>query len=161
MRKIIVIGCPGSGKSVFSRALQEKTGIGLVHLDMLYWNPDQTTVEQAVFRKRLAEAMEKDAWIIDGNFASTMELRLQESDTVFFLDYSPEICLQGVRDRMGKARSDLPWVETGEDGEFMEYIQKFNVQRRPEILHLLEKYPHKNIFIFTERQQAEKFLAGL
>ena len=86
---------------------------------------------------------------------------MQQSDTVFFLDYPPETCLQGVRDRMGKARSDLPWIETEEDGEFMEFIQKFNVQRRPEILHLLEKYSHKNIFIFTDRQQAKEFLAGL
>ena len=53
MRKIIVIGCPGSGKSTFSKALHRITGIPLIHLDMLYWNPDRTTVERPVFLERL------------------------------------------------------------------------------------------------------------
>ena len=57
MKKVIVIGCPGSGKSTFSRALAEKMGLPLYHLDMLYWNPDRTTVEKSVFRARLTEIL--------------------------------------------------------------------------------------------------------
>ena len=53
MKKVIVIGCPGSGKSTFSRALHEIVGIPLYHLDMMYWNADRTTVEKSVFLERL------------------------------------------------------------------------------------------------------------
>ena len=76
MKKIIVIGCPGSGKSTFSRELHERTRIPLYHLDMLFWNADKTTVEKSVFIERLNELLDKDEWILDGNFNSTMELRM-------------------------------------------------------------------------------------
>ena len=59
MKKVIVIGCPGSGKSTVSRALHNKTGISLYHLDMMYWNADKTTVEKSVFLKRLSAVLEK------------------------------------------------------------------------------------------------------
>ena len=95
MKRILVIGCPGSGKSTFSGALQEKTGLPLIHLDRLYWNADRTTVEKEVFRRRLRDALEGETWIIDGDYASTMELRLQRCDTVFFLDYPADVCLNG------------------------------------------------------------------
>ena len=158
MKKVIMIGCPGSGKSTFSRALHKITGIPLVHLDMLYWNADKTTVERSVFLERLQQELQKDRWIIDGNYASTMELRLQACDTVFFLDYPADICLQGVRERQGKKRSDMPWVETEDDREFLSFIERFCQESRPQILELLDKYPEKNIYIFTCRADAAGFL---
>ena len=160
MQKVIVIGCPGSGKSTFSRALSQITGLPLTHLDMLYWNADKTTVERPVFIERLSEVLQKDAWIIDGNYGSTMELRMQECDTVFFLDYPADICLQGVKDRQGKPRPDMPWVETEEDTEFLEYIQNFYKENRPQVLELLQKYSHKTIHVFQNRTEANMFLAN-
>lgn len=161
MKKILIIGCPGSGKSTFARALREITGIELFHLDMMYWNPDKTIVEPEIFRQRLADAMAGEAWIIDGNFQSTMSLRMERCDTVIFLDYPPEVCLEGVRARMGKKRSDMPWVETEEDTEFMVFIEKFVTQNRPQVLELLENFSNKEIHIFKTREEAEAFLSLL
>ena len=161
MEKIIVIGCPGSGKSVFSRALHEKTGVPLYHLDMMYWNADKSKVERSAFHKRLSRTLEKDAWIIDGNYGSTMELRLSFCDTVFFLDYPVDICLDGIRKRRGVPRSDMPWIETEEDTEFTEYVKDFNGQQRYAILELLKKYDNRNIIIFKSREEADDFLNGL
>ena len=163
MKKIMVIGCPGSGKSTFSRALHQITGIRLFHLDMMYWNSDRTTVEKAVFRKRLSDAIQQNEWIIDGNYGSTIELRLQACDTVIFLDYLLEICLDGIRERRGKVRSDMPWIEkeNEEDAEFIEFIKSYNTQSRPQIMDLLKLYSDKNIFIFTNRTEADEFLANL
>ena len=96
MKKIMVIGCPGSGKSTFSRKLHEMTGIPLFHLDMMYWNPDRTTVDKEVFLERLSNTITKSEWLIDGNYGSTIELRLQACDTVIFLDYPLDVCLNGV-----------------------------------------------------------------
>ena len=159
MKKIIVIGCPGSGKSRFSRALHHQTDIPLYHLDMMYWNADKTTVEKAVFHERLADVLAKDAWIIDGNYASTLELRLDACDTAFFLDYPPDVCLDGVRERRGKPRSDLPWIETEEDAAFIEFIKGYHTNQRPQVLALLEKYCAKNVIVFKSREQADAFLS--
>ena len=160
MKKVIVIGCPGSGKSTVSRALHNKTGIPLYHLDMMYWNADKTTVEKSVFLERLSVVLEKDEWIIDGNYGATMDLRMEACDTVIFLDYLLDVCLDGIRERRGKPRSDMPWIETEEDSEFIEFIKNYNEQQKPKVLELLEKYSDKNIIIFKGREQADAFLNG-
>ena len=160
LKKIIIIGCPGSGKSTVSRALHNKTGIPLYHLDMMYWNADKTTAEKSVFLERLSTVLEKDEWIIDGNYGSTMELRMAASDTVIFLDYPLDVCLGGIKERRGKPRSDMPWIETEEDSEFIEFIKSYNEQQKPKVLELLEKYSDKNIIIFKSREQADLFLHG-
>ena len=161
MKKIIVIGCPGGGKSSFARALHNKTGIPLYHLDMMFWNADRSTVEKSVFLERLSSVLDGDEWIIDGNYGSTMELRMAACDTVFLLDYPLEVCLAGIRDRRGKPRSDMPWIETEEDAEFIEFIKSYEEQQKPKVLELLEKYGDKNIVIFKNRAEADAFLSRL
>ena len=161
MKKIIVIGCPGSGKSTLARALHERTGIPLYHLDLMYWNADRTTVEKDVFLCRLSSVISKDEWIIDGNYSSTMEMRIAACDTVVFLDYPLEACLDGVRSRRGKERPDMPWIEVGEDAEFIEFIKNFNEKQRPEILKLLERYKDKNVVIFRTRTEENAYLVGI
>ena len=161
MKKIIVIGCPGSGKSTFSRALHEKTRIPLYCLDMMYWNADKTTVGRAVFRARLAEVLTRDSYIIDGNYRSTMEIRIANCDTVFFLDYDLETCLSGILSRRGKVREDMPWIETEEDPEFMQTVKAYIPEQRPWVLELLEKYKDKNIVVFKSREEADAYLKSI
>lgn len=158
MNKVIVIGCPGSGKSTFSRALHELTGLPLYHLDLLNWNSDKTTVDKKVFIEKLKNVIAQDSWIIDGNYGSTIELRLKECDTVFFLDYPVDVCIDGVKSRQGKTRSDMPWTETEDDEEFLEFIKNYNSQSRPNVLNLLEQYSKKEIVVFKSREEADKYL---
>lgn len=163
MKKIIVIGCPGSGKSTFSRALHRITGIQLIHLDMLYWNSDGTHVERSVFIEKLKNAILLDEWIIDGNYGSTLELRMQACDTVIFLDYPLDVCLDGIILRKGKERSDMPWVESKDvvDEKFVGFVKNYSEQSRPDVINLLSKYSDKNICIFKNRSEANDFLAHL
>lgn len=160
MKKILVIGCPGSGKSTFARELSRILGIEVIHLDMLFWNADKTTVEKEIFLSRLGEVMKKDSYIIDGNFSSTMEWRMSECDTVFFLDLPTDVCIESVRARRGKMRPDIPWIETEEDAEFMEFIESFNEKRRPMILELIEKYKKETI-TFTSRDEVNEYIERL
>ncbi len=163
MKRVIIIGCPGSGKSTFARKLHEITELPLYHLDMLYWKPDRTSLPKDVFRSKLAELLRKDCWIIDGNYASTMEQRMQACDTVIFLDYPTELCMEGAISRLGKTRSDIAWAEAEQeiDAEFMSFIENYQQNMRPVVLNLLEQYKEKAIFIFHNRQEAEDFLNNL
>jgi adenylate kinase family enzyme len=128
---------------------------------MMYWNADKTTVERSVFLARLSSVLEKEQWIIDGNYSSTLELRMAACDTVIFLDYPLEVCLEGIKERRGKPRSDMPWIETEEDAEFMDLIRNFRQTQRPKVTELLEKYAHKQIFVFRTRQEADGFLVQM
>ena len=160
-KKIIVIGCPGSGKSHFSRALAELSGLPLYHLDMLYWKPDRTTVSKEDFREKLSSVLSKAEWIIDGNYGSTIEMRLAACDLVFFLDLPTDVCISGIKERFGKPRSDIPWIETEEDPEFIEFINSFNIESRPKILDLFKKYPQKKVVTFHSRSEADQYLNTL
>lgn len=157
-QKIIVIGCPGSGKSTFARALQTRTGLPLVYLDMLYWNADKTTVSSDEFDRRLNAILKTDRWIIDGNYNRTLEKRLRECDAVFFLDYPLAVCLEVIRARRNQPRPDMPWIETEDDPEFIDFVKVFSTDSRPKILTLLEQYAEKEIKVFSSREDANRYL---
>lgn len=162
MKRILVIGCPGSGKSRFSRMLAERFNLPLCHLDMLFWKADKTTVPKEIFRVRLGDALAGEKWIIDGNYLSTLEWRLSFADTVFFFDFPLDLCLQGIEERKGKPRSDLPWIEEDgdEDEAFLSFIQSFKKETRPEILKILARNPGKKVCVFRTREEADAFLAS-
>ena len=162
VEKVIIIGCPGSGKSTFGRKLKSITDLPLYHLDMLFWNEDKTTVTKEEFIKRLQEVLNSFKWIIDGNYTSTMEMRIKECDTVFFLDYPTEVCISGIEARKGQPRPDMPWVENDStDEEFALFVKKYNSESRPKVISLLEKYSAKNIIIFKSRTEVEDYLSTL
>lgn len=161
MERVIVIGCPGGGKSTFSRELYKITGLPVFYLDMIYHKPDKTTVSNREFDEKLGDILNQDKWIIDGNYSRTLPLRLDRCDTVFWLDYPTEVCLNGVESRIGKPRVDMPWIETEKDEEFIEYIKNFNSARKPEIENLLRQSKNKSIYIFNSREAAAKFLETL
>ena len=162
MKKIIIIGCPGAGKSTFARKLKDMTGLPLYYLDMLWHKPDQTNIPKEEFDAHIREILEKDRWIIDGNYQRTLEMRLQKCDTVFLLDYPLEICLAGAQSRIGKKREDLPWIETEFDEEFKQWILDFSENQLPPIYDLLDKYrAGRDIIIFKSRKEAEEYLQNL
>ncbi len=159
MKKVIVIGCPGSGKTTFSEKLQKKTGVPLYYLDAIWHKPDKTHIPREEFDKRIVEIFATDEWIIDGNYNRTMEMRLKECDTVFLFDLPTEVCLQGATDRIGKGRYDLPWIEKEVDKEFESFIKDFSITSLPKIYELLDKYKkEKQIVIFKTRSEADEYL---
>ena len=159
MRKIIVIGCPGSGKTTFAEKLHKKTGIPLYYLDAIWHRPDRTHISVEEFEDRLAKIFAKDEWIIDGNYASTIEERIKECDTVFFFDLPTEVCLQGAVERLGKKRDDMPWFDTELDPVFRKSIETFGEFILPYMYEVIETHGNgKDVFIFKSRDEAEEFL---
>lgn len=159
MKKIIIIGCPGSGKTTFAEKLNRHTGISLYYLDAIWHRPDKTHIPREEFDDRIKEIFKEDEWIIDGNYKRTIEMRLKECDTVFLFDLPVEICLQGATERIGKGRYDMPWLETELDPEFKQFIEDFPEDTLPYIYELIEKYKkEKQIIIFKSREESDEFL---
>lgn len=157
MKKVIIIGSPGSGKSTFARKLRDKTNLPLYYLDMIWHRPDQTNISENEFDTILNNIVKKSKWIIDGNYQRTLEKRLKECDTVFLLDFPTEVCLSGAESRIGKKRKDLPWTETEFDSEFRQFIIDFPKNQLPDIYRLLENYKN-NLIIFHSRQETDSYL---
>ena len=162
MKKIIVIGCPGSGKTTFSVKLQEKTSLPLFHLDAIWHRPDKTHISREEYDTRLAEILALDSWIIDGNYQRTIEKRLIECDTVVLFDLPKEVCIEGAISRIGKERYDMPWAETELDPNFAAEIMEFGEKNLPKICSLIEKYKNcKNIIVFKSREEADNFILNI
>ncbi len=162
MKKVIVIGCPGSGKSVFSRNLHDITGLPLYHLDMIYWRADKTFISREELIEKINEIGATDEWIMDGNYGGTMELRMFLCDTIIFLDYPTDVCLEGIMARRSTHRPDMPWADSDElDGEFVDSVKNYYSQNRPTVLERIKKFSDKRILIFKSRLEADGFLKML
>ena len=162
MKRAVVIGCSGSGKSVFSRKLRDVTGLTLYYLDMIWHKPDGTNISREEFDEKLRSIMSRDSWIIDGNYQRTLETRIKACDIVFLIDLPTETCIEGALSRIGKKREDMPWFENELDPQFRQWIESFRENQLPEIYRLLEKYKNgRQIVIFRTREQADKFIEKL
>ena len=159
MKKVIVIGCPGSGKTTFAVKLNKCTGLPLYYLDAIWHKPDKTHISRDEFDERIREIFNTHEWIIDGNYNRTIEMRLQQCDTVFLFDLPTDVCLQGAKERLGKGRYDLPWIEKESDPEFEGFIKEFAEKSLPKIYSLIEKYKaEKDIVIFKSREDADDYI---
>jgi adenylate kinase family enzyme len=167
MKRILVIGSGGAGKSTFAARLAERTGLPLVHLDALYWRPGWVEPCKDEWASRIDELIAAERWIIDGNYGGTLERRLAACDTVIFLDISRWICLWRVIQRRiqhrGRARPDmsagcqeqLPW-------DYLWWIFSYRSKRRPTILRRLSELgPEQRSTILQTRRAVNDFLGSV
>jgi len=161
MKRILVIGSPGAGKSTFSRSLSNLLGIPLYHLDMIWHKPDKTTLAREEFDSVLEELLSADSWIIDGNYTRTLKRRIEECDTVFLFDLPTEVCLEGARSRVGVQRSDMPWVEEELDPDFESWICSFREEQLPVTYSILNEVRDRvRVITFYSRAEAESYLSA-
>ena len=159
MKKIIIIGCPGSGKTTFAEKLRDKIGLPLFYLDAIWHKPDRTHIPREEFDARLTEILALDSWIIDGNYSRTIERRIAACDTIILFDLPTEVCLEGAISRLGKGRYDMPWIDTELDPNLKREIEEFPNKNLPAIYALIDKYKDsKTVVIFKSREQADAFL---
>lgn len=160
MQRVLIIGCSGSGKSVFARKLAAVTHLPLYYLDMMWHRADRTTVSRSEFDQALAAILARCRWILDGNFQRTLAKRLERCDTVFLFDLPLADCLAGVEARIGRKRPDMPWVETAFDPDFKQWILNFRQDRLPGIMEQLAKAECAKV-VFKSRDEADKYLGNL
>ena len=166
MERILIVGCPGAGKSTLARSMAEKLGLPLVHLDVLFWLPGWQQREREEFDALLLQELNKPKWIIDGNFSRTLSLRLQYCDTVIFLDFHRLSCVRGVLQRVctqrGKVRSDMgAGCPERFDFAFLRSVWNFKKNNRAKLLRRMEDCPGATCIILRNRREVKRFLASL
>ena len=162
MQRIAIIGCSG-GKSTLAKTLAQKLNLPVIHLDAYYWQPGWQQSNRHKWQKINRELIKSDRWIIDGNYGSTMDLRLAAADTIVWLDFNRYLCLWRILTRYwqyyGKTRPDMA-IGCSErlSWEFLQYVWKFPKLHRPKILNKLSKYEaSKQIIVLQTPHQATVF----
>lgn len=167
MKKILLIGSGGAGKSTFSRRLGKITGIEVIHLDKLYWQADWVEPPKDEWQKTLEIQLKKESWIMDGNFGSTLDVRLRVCDTAILLDLPRLVCLFRVLRRRLKYRgTNRPDMSEGcnekIDLEFLQWIWNYPKADKPAVEAKLKLFEgEKTIIRLKSKKEVEKFFAQL
>lgn len=165
MKRVLVIGVSGAGKSTFARRLGEILKIEVMHLDRLYWSAGWKKMEKKEWKERVAELIQGDEWIMDGNYTGTLDVRVKVCDTVIFLDVPRAVCLWRVCKRAlayrGRTRPDMAeGCLEKVDLEFLRWIWNYGKEIKPQVLKLLaENAEGKNIIMLRDQSEIERFLA--
>ena len=162
MKRIIVIGCPGSGKTTFATKFSEALGLPIIHLDAIWHKADKTHISREEFDERLSNILAGKEWIIDGNYSRTIERRIAACDTVFLFDIPVEDCIQGAISRLGKKRADMPWIDTELDPFLEREIIEFGSKNLPAIYALLKQSGgEREVIVFKSRAEADELLSKM
>jgi adenylate kinase family enzyme len=165
MQRVAVIGAGGAGKTTFALALGRRLGLPVVHLDTLYYGPGWEPLAPAeweLVQRRLAA---EDRWVMDGNYAATLAIRLSAADTVVFLDLPPLLCVWRVICRWLRGRTrhpaDLaPGLRHKASASFLAYVLTFRRRRRPLLLAQLHARPSGcDLVVLRSGRAANRYLA--
>jgi adenylate kinase family enzyme len=167
VKRVAVIGSAGSGKSTLAVDLGRRTGLPVVHLDRLYWGPGWTPTPDDAWEAVNREVTAGDAWIIDGNYSRTMDIRLARADTVVFLDRPRLACIWNVTRRWltqrGRSRPDMgAGLQEKLDLEFLRWVWGFPTRSRPGVLARLANLPSTvSVVHLTSTRAAHAWLEAI
>ena len=160
MRRVLVIGSGGAGKSTAARRLAAATGLPLVHLDREYWHPGWRPTPPEEWRRVVGELIAAEHWVLDGNYGGTLATRLARADTVVFLDIGRITCLvrairRAIRHRSRPREDVAPGCPDRLDREFLWWIWRYPTTRRPGVLALLDEFAGRGGRTVVLRSSAE------
>ncbi|MDF2368310.1 hypothetical protein [Sneathiella sp.] len=165
MKRVLVVGCAGAGKSTFSQELAWITELPLISLDRHFWLPGWVESDLRVFASKVRELAEDPKWVMDGNYGRTLSARLAYADTVIFLDMPRMLCLWRVIKRTagnyGRVRDGMPHgCPERLDWNFLRYIWHFNSSHRPRLEESLRTFDGR-IVTLRNRREVDTYLADL
>ena len=167
VKKILVIGGCGAGKSTFSKKLHSILNLEIIHLDQYYHKPNWEEPERAEWERTVYSLVQKPSWIMDGNFSGTMDVRIKSADTIIYLDYPTLKCFWRVILRIvkyhGVVRSDMAnGCKEQFDLEFLHFVLTFNSKKRQGLIQKLNLVKNeKKVLVFKTDKQADKFLVQI
>ena len=165
MKRVLVIGPGGAGKSTFAKRLGEALKIEVTHLDQAYWRSGWTKPAEEEWVQKVTELTSRDAWIIDGNFGGTLDLRIKQCDTIVFLDLPRLLCLwRVVKRRLTYRNRSRPDMAEGchekLDLDFILWVWNYSSRSRPKVVRLLGEHAGtKRVVWLRSQREVEQFLA--
>ncbi len=165
MKRILVLGSSGAGKSTFARQLGERLGIEALHLDSYYWQPNWVSTPPEAWAQKLKELLERDSWVMDGNYTSSLPQRLEYADTVIFLDRgrvkSLLRCVGRLLKYRGQSRPELaPGCYEKIDLDFLKWIWNYPRDVKPRIMATLSEQAGKEVVVLKSDQEIARYLAA-
>ncbi|MGM0883728.1 MAG: DNA topology modulation protein [Bacillota bacterium] len=167
MKKIVLIGSGGSGKSTLAGKLGKILSIEVYHLDAIFWKPGWIGTPKDEQKAVQEELVNRDSWIIDGNYGGTIDIRLQAADTIIFIDLSRWICLSRVLKRRfqyrNKKRADMAeGCEERISLKFLKWVWEYPAIQKPKILDKLRKLSNeKKVIVLKSPNGVREFLANV
>lgn len=165
-QRIMVAGCSASGKSTFARELAEYTQLPLIHLDREYWLPGWVEPDKADWREKVSVLVERERWVMDGNYSGTWDLRLPRADLVIYLSYPLWLILWRATKRQfsfrGEVRPDMaPGCPERFNWEFYHFVILCYFTRKRNHLRRLSGWEGKpEVLIFRSPKQLKKWFGG-
>jgi adenylate kinase family enzyme len=169
VERVAILGCAGAGKTRAALLVAERTGLPVVHLDVLFWRAGWVAVEETEAQAALVAAADAPRWIIEGSFVRDgSDRRFVRADTVVFLDVGRWRCLgrvlrRLVRDR-GRRRADLPaGCEETFSADLLRWVWRYPRVDRPAVLELLTTLEQRGIRVHRLRtgKDVNAFLSAL
>lgn len=164
MKRVMIVGQPGSGKSTLARALGERTGLPVFHIDLIHWKPGWIERDRNEKTKLCHEVHIQEKWIFEGGHSATWPERLDHCDTLIWLDIP--LWIRGWRvfkrtiKEYGKSRIDLPKnCPEKFNPEFYRFIWRTRKSARDNIQKMYDNSPiEKRLVRLTNRAQINNFL---
>ncbi|WP_059170209.1 hypothetical protein [Bacillus sp. FJAT-27445] len=167
MKRVMIIGSSGSGKTTLGLKISEKLSLPLIHLDYHFWKANWEAPSDKEWRNKLENLVKEDKWIMDGNFTSSLDIRLNRADTIVFVDLPRFTRMYRVIKRWYQSRkinrSDLPkGCKEQIDMKLLKSVWYFGKKKKPEIIKLLDQHKvDKNIFILNNSSDIKQFINTL
>jgi len=164
-RRILVIGCSGAGKSTLAKALADRTGLPLIHLDRCYWRPGWVAPSEAEWAAEVERLIAAPEWVMDGNYSATMPRRAEFADAIVYLDLPRWLCLLRVLRRaafgFGRNRPDVaPGCPERFDWTFLKWVWNYPTRSRPKTLALLGTFPRLSVVLSSRGAVRQWIQAG-
>jgi adenylate kinase family enzyme len=162
VQRIAIVGSGGAGKSMLARQIGAIAGLPVIHLDHQYWSPGWVPMPDDEWVAHQRKLLAGTDWVVDGNYAATLELRAELADTVVFLDLPRHVCLVRAMRRFRSPILQAPGCPQKVDVEFLRWIWEFPSRSRPRLLAILGTYSARcQIVQLRSAAEVRAFLAGL
>ncbi|UOQ93496.1 topology modulation protein [Halobacillus shinanisalinarum] len=164
MKRVVVIGSAGSGKSTLAKQIGQVYQYDVIHMDRLFWKPGWKESTQEELREKQAAYLQKNKWVIEGNYSGVWKERLEMADTIIFIDVNRYVCLYSALKRwvqnIGKTREDIgPGCPERMELAFLKYIWDYPKTKRNKAMTAIEQHcQHAQIFIFPHRKAVNLFI---